>query len=217
MPPTRRARPARQARSRASLHRLLSAATEILNAQGLEGATIPRIAAKAGISPANIYRRFADKDALLQEVFLRFVEHVDEEMQRFADPARWQNQRLTDIVRSFIAEQIKGLRNSSGLLRALMQYARQNKDAPFLQRVQALQLRAFERMVSLYLTRKEEVRHPDPAYAVRFGCMLISFGLRDFVIAASAKPEVVASLGYSDQRLEQEMTRVFLSYLNVDE
>ena len=49
MPSSRRARPARQARSRASLLRLLAAAAELLNAQGLEGATIPRIAAKAGI------------------------------------------------------------------------------------------------------------------------------------------------------------------------
>src|ERR1700689_5385215 len=66
--------PAHQARSRESLARLLKAAAEVLNKDGLERATIPRIAAKAGLSPATIYRRFPDKDALLREVCLRMLE-----------------------------------------------------------------------------------------------------------------------------------------------
>jgi AcrR family transcriptional regulator len=217
MPSVPKARPARQARSRASLQRLVSAAQEILNTQGLEAATIPRMAAKAGLSPANVYRRFADKDTLLQEVFLRFVEGIDDDMQRLADPARWKGKGLAAIVRSMVADQIKGLRKYAGLARALVQYARRNSDAPFLRRLQALQLQTYDRMVNLYLSRREEIGHPDPAYAVRFGSTLVSFGLRDFVIALGAKPEVAASLGYSDQRLEQEMTRVFLSYLKVEE
>jgi AcrR family transcriptional regulator len=213
----RKTRPARQARSRASLLRLISAAREILNAHGLEGATIPRIAAKAGLSPANVYRRFADKDALLQEVFLQFVEHIDDDMQKLADPAHWRGRGLAAMVRSIVADQLEGLRVHAGLLRALTQYARRNADAPFVRRVQAAQLRTFERMVALYLTRADEIHHPDPAYAVRFGTTLIGFGLRDFVLGFRAKPDVASTLGYSEKRLEEEMTQVFLRYLQVKE
>jgi AcrR family transcriptional regulator len=39
--------PATQARGRETLKRLLTAAAEILDEQGLEGATIPRIEARA--------------------------------------------------------------------------------------------------------------------------------------------------------------------------
>jgi AcrR family transcriptional regulator len=215
--PTRNTRPARQARSRLSLLRLLAAAREILNTHGLEGATIPRIAAKAGISPGNVYRRFADKDALLQEVFLQYVEQIDDSMQQIADPASWRGRPLAGIVRAVVADQIKGLRAHAGLLRALTQYARRNADAPFVRRMQAAQLRTYERLIALYLTRTDEIHHPDPAYAVRFGTTLISFGLRDFVIALGAKPDMASALGYSDKRLEEDMTQVLLRYLRVDE
>jgi AcrR family transcriptional regulator len=66
-----------QSRSRESLHRLLMAATEVLQDKGLEGATIPRIAARAGLSPGAVYRRFPDKDALLRKVVLATLEGVD--------------------------------------------------------------------------------------------------------------------------------------------
>src|SRR5208282_5187266 len=49
--------PAKQARSRKSLERLLDAAEEVLKKHGLNGATVPRI---------------ADKDALLRAVVLRY-------------------------------------------------------------------------------------------------------------------------------------------------
>ncbi len=217
MPATRKTHPARQARSRLSLLRLLSAAQELLNTEGLEGATIPRIAAKAGLSPGNVYRRFADKDALLQEVFLRFVEHIDDDVQKLADPAHWRGRRLSAMVRSIIADQIKGLRMHAGLLRALLQYARQNVDAPFLRRIQAAQMKTFERLVALYLTRADEIHHPDPPYAVRFGATLITFGLRDFIMTFGAKPDIATALGYSEKRLEEEMTQVLLRYLQVAE
>src|SRR3954468_17875943 len=58
------------ARSRESLRKLLKAAAEVLGQHGVEGATIPRIAAHAGLTPGAIYRRFTDKDALFEAVIL---------------------------------------------------------------------------------------------------------------------------------------------------
>ncbi|MFI5106681.1 MAG: TetR family transcriptional regulator, partial [Terriglobales bacterium] len=43
-----------QARSRESLRKLLKAAAEVLGQHGLEGATIPRIARHAGLTPGAI-------------------------------------------------------------------------------------------------------------------------------------------------------------------
>jgi hypothetical protein len=54
---------AQQARSRESLGRLLKAAAEILQEEGLEGATIPRIVARAGLSPGAVYRAAANGGA----------------------------------------------------------------------------------------------------------------------------------------------------------
>ena len=66
--------PPRQARSRETLRRLLDAAEAVMLTHGPEGATLPRIAKQARVSPATVYRRFLDKDALMRAVFRRFNE-----------------------------------------------------------------------------------------------------------------------------------------------
>ena len=67
----------KQARSRESYDRLMKAARELLNEKGLEGTTVPRVAARAGLSPASVYRRFPNKDALMRAVVLQTMESVD--------------------------------------------------------------------------------------------------------------------------------------------
>src|SRR5204863_1109051 len=67
-------RTAKQARSRLTVHRLLSAAEALLEHGGLEAATVPAIAEAAGVSVGVVYRRFPDKDALLRAVYQRFFQ-----------------------------------------------------------------------------------------------------------------------------------------------
>src|SRR5215470_14038319 len=69
-----------QARSRESLRKLLKAAAEVLGQHGVEGATIPRIARHAGLTPGAVYRRFPDKDALLETVILGILERQDQRL-----------------------------------------------------------------------------------------------------------------------------------------
>ncbi len=45
--------------------RIVSAARAVLEAEGIEGLTIRRVAQRAELSPMALYRHFADKDALL--------------------------------------------------------------------------------------------------------------------------------------------------------
>lgn len=63
----------RQKRSQATLERLLSATIRLLDEYGLEGAVIPRIAELAGVAPASVYRRFANKDALMRAALLHVL------------------------------------------------------------------------------------------------------------------------------------------------
>jgi AcrR family transcriptional regulator len=69
-----------QARSRESLRKLLKAAAEVLGQHGVEGTTIPRIAQHAGLTPGAVYRRFPDKDALLETVILGILARQDERL-----------------------------------------------------------------------------------------------------------------------------------------
>src|SRR5271157_947499 len=112
--------PAHQDRSRKSLARLLKAAAEVLNQDGLEGATIPRIAARAGLSPGTVYRRFPDKDALLREVCLRLLEENYRQGKELLTTERWKTMSLAEMSRCVIAMTLKGHRQHRGLLRALL-------------------------------------------------------------------------------------------------
>jgi len=67
----------KQARSRETYDRLMRATQELLNEKGIESATVPRVAARAGVSPASVYRRFPNKDALMRAVIVQMLESLD--------------------------------------------------------------------------------------------------------------------------------------------
>src|SRR5262245_35017049 len=50
---------------------ILDAALELFSERGFHGTAIPDIAAAAGIAPASIYRHFASKEALVNELYRR--------------------------------------------------------------------------------------------------------------------------------------------------
>jgi len=51
-------------------HRILAAAREVLGESGA-GASMEEIAARAGVGVGTVYRRFASKDALIDELLQR--------------------------------------------------------------------------------------------------------------------------------------------------
>src|ERR1019366_4943926 len=107
-----------QARSRESLRKLLKAAAEVLGQHGLEGATIPRIARHAGLTPGAIYRRFPDKDALLEPVIIGILERQDERVRMMLTPAMARQIPLAVFAEQLINNMLISFRASPGLLRA---------------------------------------------------------------------------------------------------
>ena len=80
MPKTRKTLEPQQERSRESLRKLLKATAEVLGQRGVEGTTIPRIAHHAGLTPGAVYRRFRDKEALLETAIIGLHERQDERL-----------------------------------------------------------------------------------------------------------------------------------------
>lgn len=71
------AKPAVQNRSRETRDRLLAAMDELLKERAFETIGIGDLAGRAGVSPATVYQRFANKDAavaILIELYIRTVE-----------------------------------------------------------------------------------------------------------------------------------------------
>jgi AcrR family transcriptional regulator len=59
--------------ARRTRDRVLNAALELFNERGSASVTTNHVAARAGISPGNLYYWFADKDEIVRELYGRFV------------------------------------------------------------------------------------------------------------------------------------------------
>src|SRR5215475_8432614 len=133
----------RQKRSRESLRRMLDAAETVLDKHGLEGATVARIAATARLSPANVYRRFPDKDALMRAVFSRATETNKAELAREPDQEQTRKMGIRTFAEKWIAAMLQGYRTRTGLMRATVLYAQQHEQVPFVRQQRELEVQNF--------------------------------------------------------------------------
>lgn len=207
--------PAKQERSRRSLERLLDAAEEVLKTHGLDGATVPRIAAKAGLSPGAIYRRFPDKDALMREVVLRYHTRIAEKSRENLGRAElWKGTSLRQKAYIAILSTIAAHEAHAGLLRPLYQMAQRHPDLLFRRRVFQLEMANFRQVVKLFLEHRDEIHHPDPELAITLGLLLVAFTMREYLMDtgkqrwSSIFPDAVA-------QFDRELPRMFLRYLGV--
>src|SRR6516164_3460234 len=130
MPKAKKTLEPQQARSRESLQKLLRAATEVLGQHGVEGATIPRIAQHAGLTPGSIYRRFHDKEALLETAILGMLEQTGENV-RALTPEMVSEIPLRVFAEQIINSFVVGYRARAPLLRAIRQFVRSRSRTPF--------------------------------------------------------------------------------------
>jgi AcrR family transcriptional regulator len=209
--------PAHQARSRESLARLLKAAAEILNKDGLEAATIPRIAARAGLSPGTVYRRFPDKDALLREVCLRMLEENYQGTKKLLASEQWKRMSLSEMSRMVITITLKGHHSHRGLLRALLLFALQHPDAAFIKKCEQLEWRTLHDVGELLLTRRHEIRHPDPESAVKLALLMVGIAAQGIFILPQRPNDYDRFLPDIEAQIQRELPRMFLRYLGVEE
>src|SRR5262245_5711723 len=205
-----------QDRSRESLRKLLKAATEVLGQHGVAGATIPRIAQHAGLTPGAVYRRFRDKDALLEAAILGILERQDERLKAGLTPAMSAKIPLEVFAEQIVGGMVVTYRANAALLHAMKHFTRGRADTEFVKKVTKLEMRSFERMIDLVLARRKEIRHPDPRIAVSLGLMMVVATLHDLVVSPIRIRDWKHLLPKDDQALKRELTRAFLRYLEVD-
>lgn len=206
-----------QERSRESLRKLLKAAAEVLGQHGVEGTTIPRIAAHAGLTPGAIYRRFKDKEALLEEVILGILQRQEERMRAGITPEQAAQIPLPLFAEQVIGGMVISYRANAALLRGMRTFVQGRKDTPFWKKAGQLESRSYERIVGLFLSHEKEITHPDPRLAVSTGLMMVVSTLFDVVVMPSEPTFLKKFLPKDDQELKRELVRAFLCYLGVDQ
>jgi AcrR family transcriptional regulator len=211
-PRARKIRPPRQARSQATLDRLLAAAEALLAEKPFGTATVSEIVERASSSVGAFYTRFPDKEALLECFDERFFAAARHQWDAFLDPARWRASPLAGVVQAVVNRLVRKNRGKKPLLRALALYYRSHPDPRFRERASRTNeyvLRKVERL----LRSRPGITHPAPGLAIALGLQMVAAGIRDQVLFE----ESYAPRRLSDKRLALELSRAWLAYLGVRE
>ena len=203
-------RPAKQARSRLTLHRLLTAAEALLEHGGLEAATVPAIAEAAGVSVGVVYRRFPGKDALLRAVYERFFSIYGEQNRARLQSLALLNLPVEKVARAIITGMTAGYRQRRGLLRALTRYARTHRDAEFREAAKTMNQQALRAIVYLLLRHRDQIAHPEPEKAIEIGLLAVAATLQNILLEEATLHQVE-----EPEHLEEEMVRLFFGYLGI--
>ena len=206
-----------QARSRESTRKLLKAAAEVLGQHGVEGTTIPRIAQHAGLTPGAVYRRFPDKDALLETVIIGILERQDERLRIALTPVMARQIPLAVFAEQLINSMLVSYRANAGLLRALRQFAQGRDHTSFYKKCARLEMRTYQYLVELFLVHRKEVKHSDPQMAVSFALMMLTSALIELILVDHDLKNWQAVIPKDDQSLKRELLRSFLSYLGIEQ
>jgi AcrR family transcriptional regulator len=202
-----------QARSRESLRKLLKAAAEVLGQHGVEGTTIPRIAAHAGLTPGAIYRRFNDKDELLETMVLGILDRQDERLRTGLTPEMAGQIPLPVFAEQIVHSLVVSYRANAGLMREIRHFVRTRRDTEFWKKACRLEVRSYERLVDLFLANAKNIRHPEPKVAVSLGLMMVISTLHELVLDTTEMRVWKGLLPPDDRTLKDELTRAFLNYL----
>ena len=205
------ARPVVQERGRHTLERLLDATEQMLDFVGLEGATVPAIAAAAGVSVGTVYKRFPDKDAVLRAVYERFFADLLAANQFALDPAKWVDTPTIELVTTLVAGMVEGYRSRQSLIRALLLYAHTHTDSEFRSHAEELRLETLKHFESLLRDRKADIGHPHPDRAIRFVVALFRHALQDAVVSETGSRDLLASGSESSA----ELAKIVIGYLRV--
>jgi AcrR family transcriptional regulator len=206
--------PPQQARSRATLQRLLDAAEAVMIKHGVEGTTLPRIARRARVAPATVYRRFRNKEALMRAVFRRFNERSRGAVREQFDADRLRGLGLVPFATQVVQGMVQGFRANAALSRAAVLYAEKNPKADFIRQSGESERKSFQQMVDTFLLWRDQINHSDPERAIRLAFLVIASTLRDLVIFDRMRL-MVSVIPVDDEALKRELPRVFLGCLGV--
>ena len=204
----------RQPRSRETEERILRAFGELLTDARFEDVSVQQVAGRAGVSVGGFYARFASKDdLLLHAMYAGYVRDAVADAERVLAPARWEGAGIAPIAEAFFGLMMRTARDHETVLREMVHRTRGNPDtvagsatwAAFRQGVR-------DPFRQLMEARLDEIRHPDPPFALRFAFSACSSALRESVLFGHMEP----SMGPVDEDvMARELARMFCLYLGI--
>ena len=199
-------RPPRQKRSQETLDSLLNATIRVLDDDGLDAATIPRIAGLAGVAPASVYRRFVNKDALIRAALLSMLHGSRSEALVVPD-----GETLPDTARRLMRLLFQQYRQHPRLLRALSRYLDADGDAQFIAEARAAVAGNLALLAGPLLAHREQIGHADPEAALRFALLQALTSIEAIALEPYSLWHI--ALAGTDEELGERFAEAFVAYL----
>jgi AcrR family transcriptional regulator len=146
------------------MERLLSAALQMLARDGSAGFTLQELSRRTEVSIGSIYLRFDNKQELLRELQIRFLEQAEHEHAQVIGRLRHRSLALRQLVPIAVTEYSAFLRKHAGLLRVFMELA--PLDPVIAANGKKYYRYSAEDFTRLLLDQRSEIRHADPVRAV---------------------------------------------------
>jgi AcrR family transcriptional regulator len=204
----------RQARSRESETKLLKATAAVLGQYGLDGATIPRVAEQAGLTPGAVYRRFPDKNALLERCVLRILEDQLKHLQQRLTPEIASKTKLPALIEEIVRGNLMSFRHHAKLLHALQQFVRASDHRAFKNKATELENSVIENCLDALMTYRKQIHHPDPKAALFTAFIMLNAMLRELFSDDDTIKQYQKFMPTDDDALVRELSRMMLSYLD---
>ena len=194
--------PPQQARSRAALQKILTAAEQELAVTGYDDFTMTAVAERAGLSIGAIYGRFAGKKELLSAVKNTLLTRVEEDLAAAVQAAEG---GLPGIVGAFTRTLADGFSTGAHVLPYVLGHSHNPATAERAHRALATIERVFLDAAGRHL---DEVRQPDPQTALRIAVRTITGSCIHRMLALHVWPD-----GVSWPRWADEVSTMVTGYL----
>jgi len=197
-----------QDRSERTRDRLLEAAEALLQEKGLEGATVPKIARRAGVAVGSVYRRFPDKDAMLRAVHQRYFDRSRRANLESLAAVRLASTSAHGVIATLVQGLVRNYHQQKRLLAALVQFAEDHPDAAFRRHAEAVRVETFDAIAKLLIAHKKQIHHPHPEQALEFSLKVVGAALKEFVLKDRQAT--------APDRLAAELTELVTAYMRIE-
>lgn len=202
--------PPKQERSRRTLERMLDAALEIMEEEGLEAATVSAIVNRAGASVGSFYARFPGKDDLIRHLQTQTWEEARSRWEEALAGREWEELAMNQLVEGVVSLLVRVLRADHRRRRVLGKATEAAPEGPA--QAAAFHDYVLSTLTPLFLARRREITHPEPRQAVELGYRFVVGGLRESLEwEEEATPR--GGSGPGPEALGPELARLWLGYL----
>jgi AcrR family transcriptional regulator len=201
----------KQERSQRSFELVLDTTLDLLAEKGYAGFALTEVSRRSGVSVGSIYTRVDGKDDLLRAAQGRFQERILAEHHTLTDPDRWAGLSLGELLPRLIVEYAALLGRCGRVLGAFLQRAAADPEVAKVGKGAYFDIR--DRFVALVLTRRDEIRHPDPERAVG-SCFTTVYAALARGLALDVPAE--AAEGTDLSTLVEDLGAMTLAFLRTD-